>query len=262
MPSRTPADWHGLHAELERLLAEGQAEPVRLLIQARFLREVLPQGDAVWAAYGFPVARSFAQRIGGEPARGGPGSLREMARCGKRFLSELEDTLQECASRSAPPWAQETEWSDGLQAAGRALQRERESLGRIVSGGGPVDVSVSAERLRAERVRVEGPPTERPSTHGSSTEGRPNEDTATPPIGSSSVLVPVILGVQSGRKVPELFQGIRASCLVLLTVEAQLLYRRARGAELTVQGSADPQTVAGFEEAAAFFGRLAPPGTP
>jgi hypothetical protein len=279
VPSRTPADWHALHAELERLLAEGQAAPVRLLIQARFLRAVLPQGEAVWAAYGFPVARSFAQRIGGEsvcgadgfiaePARGRDGLLRKpvrggegftggLARCGDRFLGELEEALHGCAGRSAPPWARETEWKEGLEAAARALRRERKILGKIVAGGGPPEFSTRPDGTPAEVTSAEVRPAE-----GVPAEATPAEGSAELPLGSSSVLVPVVLGVQSDRRVPEFFQGIRASCLVRFTVEAQLLYRRARGAELTVQGSADPQTVAGFEEAAAFLGRLAPPGTP
>jgi hypothetical protein len=75
-------------------------------------------------------------------------------------------------------------------------------------------------------------------------------------------MVPVILEVHAERGVPVFFQGVRTSCLVRLTVEAHLLYRRARGAELTLQGSAGPETVAAFEDALAALARIPRDGSP
>lgn len=216
MSARGPIDWHVLHAELERLLAEGQAAPIRWIMQSRFLQAVAAEPEPVWAAYGFPVALQFQRSI----ADG-------FAAWDQDVVEEFQKTIDGCASRTAPPFAREEDWRTAQNAAAAALERERLRLGRLVAGVGVASTADGGSRPSAQ-----------------------------------TVFVPIVLEPHSKRGIPEFFRGARTACLLPLTVEAQLLYRRARGAELTVHGAADPATVRGFEEAIAHLSRTAGANAP
>jgi hypothetical protein len=237
----------GLHAELIRLLSEGQALPIRLLLQARFLREVLPCREAGWGAFGFPVASSMVRRIAairgtgvvsrpptGAPLQPAP-DFGLLAGCGPALLDELSGILEKVVVHGAPPFADETSWSRQVDAARESLRREQTLL----------------------RGRLEG----NRSGMGEPMEGRPPRANSAPGQPGTSV-VPVVLRVQTDRPLATCFEGIQTSCLVRFTIKATLLHRRARQPELTIDGAADPATVAGFEDALACIARLPRGGAP
>jgi len=134
-----------------------------------------------------------------------------------------------------------SDWNAALIGAQQVLEREQLLLDAILAGDQAADVGTEiASDCHRRGVR--------PS--------RPHS------VESDTVLIPVILEVQSRRPVPEHFQGIRASCLVRLRVEAQLLYRRALAPELTMMGPADPSTIDALTSATRLLGRARSSGAP
>lgn len=243
MPS-APAELHRLHEELERLLVEGQPPQIRLLLQARFLRDVMRSGEAAWGAYGFAVAQAFLHRLSivrSEDPKGvsqtpDSGTM-GLAGFGPEVLEAFAGLVEECERKEAPPWAQAARWQAALVQGRAALERERLLLQSVLKG---LEVCPTGNELAG---------TDRDRESGS-------------PPWSGAVLVPVIAEVQSSRELTESLRGIRAAGLVRLMVDAQLLYRRAGGAELTVDGVADPDSRQGFEQALALLSRLPLAGAP
>ncbi len=111
----TPRSLHDLYAEMERLLAIGQAPWLAALLRERFLRIAIAQGERAWAAYGFPVALSLAEKIARLPFTG----------VSLDVVGRIEETLTEATKRDAPPWPGASRWRETAQAAIARLRQER-----------------------------------------------------------------------------------------------------------------------------------------